>query len=198
MVVFFLTTSVFFCHLYASIIMSDEFSINPFASVQLCAECEKTVLLTYDLDEFEVAYEHDEPHHIFTELYTPIFPELSWKKDEFPQLPGLLESSLQGCTFCEFLKEILESDQVSDFRHKIHPAPLESPMPIEYLIQYAWNYTSANERHYLLVSVLFPHQSTSLAIWCTIQAPDGTIFNFFCYSIDRWSFANLSRQSARN
>lgn len=162
--------------------MSDEPSINSGANVQLCAECEKTVVLRDDNEKFEVAYEHGEPQHIFTEPDTCIDSGDSHKrKDEFPQLPGLLESSLKGCTFCKFLKKILESDQVLDLQHKIHPAPLDSSIPIEYEFSYAWNDTNANESHYLVVFAHFPDQSRNLTVYCTIQAPDGTIIKPFFF-----------------
>ncbi|ETS87480.1 hypothetical protein PFICI_01308 [Pestalotiopsis fici W106-1] len=152
--------------------MSNEPSINTGASVQLCTNCEK-IALKDDCPAFQVVHdEHGKPHHVFTAPDTWMETDFQGE-DKFPDLPGLLESSLQGCTFCAFFKEILSSDQaLAVFNRDIHPAPLDSPIPIRYQVSFAWNCTNTNEDQYLVLQASFPSENVNLDLFCTIQALD--------------------------
>lgn len=146
----------------------------------LCEECQKVVLTDGD-DKFQVEYEDGRPHHVVTAPNTTIGTDFLLY-DEFPNLEGLLESSRQGCEFCEFLWKTLKSDQLAyALEKKLDGHDHETQASrIKINIVFKWNCSAElsevteKNKNCLVVLLYFEELHVSLKIYCGIQADRGT------------------------
>jgi hypothetical protein len=154
--------------------MNKEPPIECGASVRLCASCEKIVLRDDEDSGFLVVHdEHGKPHHVSTAADTQIMTDF-WMKDTFPDLHGLHESS-RYCTFCQFLRDVLSSEEGSTaLKSEMHSSSTTSSIEIELLVSFEWNCANTNEHQYLVLNVTLDG-SRDVNFYCTIQTSDGTV-----------------------